>query len=157
VILTKDRRLLQRKDAVGAFLVEEDDPKRQLARVSAHFGLRFRRGRLLTRCAKCNGAVERRCTPEEVAANDAIPAKVKASTSEFWACGRCEKVYWVGPKSHLAMSFINAEIAPTVTRANDEMARMQNESLRELEEAVVEEAMGGNPWPRRTGPGSREE
>ena len=157
VILTKDRRLLQRKDAVGAFLVEEDDPKRQLARVSAHFGLRFRRGRLLTRCAKCNGAVERRCTPEEVAANDAIPAKVKASTSEFWACGRCEKVYWVGPKSHLAMSFINAEIAPTVTRANDEMARMQNESLRELEEAVVEEALGGNPWPRRTGPGSREE
>ena len=70
---------------------------------------------------------------------------------------RCEKVYWVGPKSHLAMSFINAEIAPTVTRANDEMARMQNERLRELEEAVVEEAMGGNPWPRRTGPGSREE
>jgi hypothetical protein len=55
------------------------------------------------------------------------------------------------------MSFINAEIAPTVTRANDEMARMQNESLRELEEAVVEEALGGNPWPRRTGPGSREE
>jgi hypothetical protein len=34
---------------------------------------------------------------------------------------------------------------------------MQNESLRELEEAVVEEAMGGNPWPRRNGPGSREE
>ena len=66
-------------------------------------------------------------------------------------------MYWVGPKSHLAMSFINAEIAPTVTRANDEMARKQNESLRELEEAVVEEAMGGNPWPRRTGPGSREE
>ena len=103
VILTKDRRLLQRKDAVAAFLVEDDDPKRQLARVSAHFGLRYRRGKLLTRCAGCNGAVERRCTPEEVAANGAIPAKVKASTNEFWACGRCEKVYWVGPKSHLAM------------------------------------------------------
>jgi len=150
VILTKDRRLLQRKDAVGAFLVTDDDPKRQLASVSAHFGLAYRRGSLLTRCAKCNGAVERRCTPEEVAANGSIPAKVKASTNEFWACGRCEKVYWVGPKSHLAMSFIDAEIAPTVTRARDE-ARLKLE-----EEAVLEEALGGNPWPRRTGPNSRE-
>ena len=158
VILTKDRRLLQRKDAVAAYLVEDDDPKRQLARVSAHFGLRYRRGKLLTRCARCNGAVERRCTPEEVAANGAIPAKVKASTNEFWACGRCEKVYWVGPKSHLAMSFIDAEIAPTVTRARDEansFARSRN--TRELEEeAVLEEALGGDPWPRRTGPNSRE-
>ena len=158
VILTKDRRLLQRKDAVAAFLVEDDDPKRQLARVSAHFGLRYRRGKLLTRCARCNGAVERRCTPEEVAANGAIPAKVKASTNEFWACGRCEKVYWVGPKSHLAMSFIDAEIAPTVTRARDEaklFARSGN-TREPDEEAVLEEALGGNPWPRRTGPNSRE-
>ena len=158
VILTKDRRLLQRKDAVAAFLVEDDDPKRQLARVSAHFGLSYRRGKLLTRCARCNGAVERRCTPEEVAANGAIPAKVKASTNEFWACGRCEKVYWVGPKSHLAMSFIDAEIAPTVTRARDEANSFaHSRNTRELEEeAVLEEALGGDPWPRRTGPNSRE-
>ena len=29
-----------------------------------HFGLTFERGKLLTRCAKCNGEVERKCTPE---------------------------------------------------------------------------------------------
>ena len=67
-------------------------------------------------------------------------------------------MYWVGPKSHLAMSFIDAEIAPTVTRARDEansFARSRN--TRELEEeAVLEEALGGDPWPRRTGPNSRE-
>ncbi len=28
--------------------------------------------------------------------------KVKRTTSDFWACGRCGKVYWVGPKSHKA-------------------------------------------------------
>jgi hypothetical protein len=34
VILTRDRRLLLRKDCVGAYLVEDDDPKRQLAQVT---------------------------------------------------------------------------------------------------------------------------
>ena len=56
------------------------------------------------------------------------------------------------------MSFIDAEIAPTMTRARDEansFARSRN--TRELEEeAVLEEALGGDPWPRRTGPNSRE-
>ena len=58
---------------MGAYLVEDDDPKRQLAQVSAHFGLTFERGKLLTRCAKCNGAVDQKCTPEEVAVSAAIP------------------------------------------------------------------------------------
>ena len=56
------------------------------------------------------------------------------------------------------MSFIDAEIAPTVTRARDEaklFARSGN-TREPDEEAVLEEALGGNPWPRRTGPNSRE-
>ena len=76
VILTRDRRLMARREAAGAYLVDELlDPKRQLAVVSSHFGLRFRRGRLLTRCAKCNGEVETRLTPEEVATHPNIPEK----------------------------------------------------------------------------------
>ena len=146
VILTRDRRLLQQREAVGAYLVEDDDPKRQLAQVSAHFGLTFERGRLLTRCATCNGEVERRCTPEEVAASTKIPEKVKRATSDFWACGRCEKVYWIGPKSHMAMDFINSEVRGALVDNQPPEARRRGSDP--AKEDLLEEALGGNPWPR---------
>ena len=44
VILTKDRRLLQRRTRWRRFWWRTTTSKRQLARVSAHFGLRYRRG-----------------------------------------------------------------------------------------------------------------
>lgn len=122
-------------------------PRPRPAQVSAHFGLTFERGKLLTRCAKCNGAVERRCTPEEVAASAIIPEKVKRSTSDFWACARCGKVYWVGPKSHKAIDFINSTVEPVVTMANHEMQQQQRR--REEEAELIEEALKGDPWPRR--------
>ena len=141
VILTRDRRLMARREAAGAYLVDELDPKRQLAVVSSHFGLRFRRGRLLTRCAKCNGEVETRLSPEDVAAHPNIPEKVKRSTNEFWACGRCRKVYWVGPKSHKAVKFIQSDIISVLAGSGEDPEAAE---ARE----IVQEALGGNPWPR---------
>ena len=141
VILTRDRRLMARREAAGAYLVDELDPKRQLAVVSSHFGLRFRRGRLLTRCAKCNGEVETRLSPEDVAAHPNIPDKVKRSTNEFWACGRCRKVYWVGPKSHKAVKFIQSDIISVLAGSGEDPEAAE---ARE----IVREALGGNPWPR---------
>ena len=141
VILTRDRRLMARREAAGAYLVDELDPKRQLAVVSSHFGLRFRRGRLLTRCAKCNGEVETRLTPEEVATHPNIPEKVKRSTNEFWSCGRCRKVYWVGPKSHKAVKFIQSDIISVLAGSGEDPEAAEAQ-------AIVQEALGGNPWPR---------
>ena len=101
------------------------------------------------RCAKCNGEVERKCTPEEVAANKTIPEKVKLTTSDFWACGRCSKVYWIGPKSHKATDFIEHTIEPVMTMANHEM-RQQQRHQQQNELIEQQEALrgGGNPWPR---------
>ena len=110
VILTRDAGLMARERRAGAYLVAEDDPKKQFATVAARFGLRVRKGRLLTRCARCNGRVEARMSTEEVATRDDIPERVKRATSEFWRCDRCGKAYWVGPKSEKALEFIESDI-----------------------------------------------
>ena len=46
VILTRDAGLMARERRAGAYLVAEDDPKKQFATVAARFGLRVRKGRL---------------------------------------------------------------------------------------------------------------
>jgi len=43
VILTRDRQLLRRREVVGAYLVEDDDPRQQLAQVSAKLSPTSRR------------------------------------------------------------------------------------------------------------------
>ena len=139
VILTRDRRLAARRDASASFLVDADDPRRQLAIVSDHFGLTFERSRLLSRCAKCNGEVSRRCTEEEVdaaVASGEVPRGVREATEDYWRCGRCEKIYWVGPKSHLAMRFIRGTVAPLVKNGGD--AGLEGEDAEEEEEEEEE-------------------
>ena len=139
VILTRDRRLAARRDASASFLVDADDPRRQLAIVSDHFGLTFERSRLLSRCAKCNGEVSRRCTEEEVdaaVASGEVPRGVREATEDYWRCRRCEKIYWVGPKSHLAMRFIRGTVAPLVKNGGD--AGLEGEDAEEEEEEEEE-------------------
>ena len=178
VVLTRDRRVTRRRefrDDVGVFVVEPDDPREQLRFVAARFGLTFQRGRLLTRCAKCNGEVERKLTPGEVAAHPRIPAKVKRAAEDFWACGRCAKVYWIGPKSHKAMDFIREDLmdmlvakntpdfikenfsVSSMTSAADTSAgaaelaeRMSDQSKKERDEgeALADAAARGDAWPR---------
>lgn len=178
VVLTRDRRVTRRRefrDDVGVFVVEPDDPREQLRFVAARFGLTFQRGRLLTRCAKCNGEVERKLTPGEVAAHPRIPAKVKRAAEDFWACGRCAKVYWIGPKSHKAMDFIREDLmdmlvakntpdfikenfsvssmtsaAETSAGAAELVERVSNQSKKERDEgeALANAAARGDAWPR---------
>jgi uncharacterized protein with PIN domain len=166
VVLTRDRRVTRRRefrDDVGVFVVEPDDPREQLRFVAARFGLTFQRGRLLTRCAKCNGEVERKLTPGEVAAHPRIPAKVKDSAAEdFWACGRCAKVYWIGPKSHKAMDFIREDLMDMLVAKNTPDFIKQNFSFvskksaaetsagaaEREQEALADAAERGDAWPR---------
>jgi uncharacterized protein with PIN domain len=165
VVLTRDRRVTRRRefrDDVGVFVVEPDDPREQLRFVAARFGLTFQRGRLLTRCAKCNGEVERKLTPGEVAAHPRIPAKVKRAAEDFWACGRCAKVYWIGPKSHKAMDFIREDLmdmlvaknTPDFIKENFSFASMKSAAetsagaAEREQEALADAAARGDAWPR---------
>ena len=148
IVLTKDSRLTKRREFlnVGVFLVPLDDPKEQLEKVSTRFGLTFQKKRLLTRCAKCNGPVEAKLSAKEVLTHPSIPKKVKAATSDFWRCGRCEKVYWIGPKSHLAVDFIEGDLRGKLAGAS------AGHDAKDLDdgnqEEVIELAARGDRWPR---------
>lgn len=156
VVLTRDRRVALRREFrdVGVFVVEPDDPREQLRLVAARFGLAFQRGRLLTRCAKCNGEVQRKLTPEEVAAHPRIPAKVKRTAEDFWACGRCAKVYWIGPKSHKAMDFIREDLMDMLVSKNtpdfikENFAEGSAGASEQDREALMDAAARGDAWPR---------
>ena len=152
VVLTRDRNVLRRREFrdVGVFVVEPDDPKDQLRFVAKRFGLTFQRGRLLTRCAKCNGEVERKLSAEEVAAHPRIPAKVKRAAEDFWSCGRCAKVYWIGPKSHKAMDFIREDLMDMLVSKNtpDFIKETFGAAAEQDQEALVDAAALGDAWPR---------
>jgi uncharacterized protein with PIN domain/prolyl-tRNA editing enzyme YbaK/EbsC (Cys-tRNA(Pro) deacylase) len=116
VLLTRDPRVLLRRDCGAAFLVPSDDPRQQLAAVRAHFGLAFEPGRLLSRCAACNGVVGTRRAAADVAADAALPGCVRdsADATEVWACNACGKSFWVGPKSRRAVEFMASLRASSV-------------------------------------------
>lgn len=88
VLLTRDRKLLERREPIAAVFIDDADPRRQLAQVIEHFGIAFNTDRLLSRCCACNGVVCVQRTPEEVAADPSVPAHVRESVQEFWACDR---------------------------------------------------------------------
>jgi hypothetical protein len=107
--------------------------------------------------------VERKLTPGEVAAHPRIPAKVKDSAAEdFWACGRCAKVYWIGPKSHKAMDFIREDLMDMLVAKNTPDFIKQNFSFvskksaaetsagaaEREQEALADAAERGDAWPR---------
>jgi ribosomal protein L12E/L44/L45/RPP1/RPP2 len=58
---------------------------------------------------------------------------------EFWACGRCGKVYWIGPKSHLAIDFVTSTMQPVVAQAQHQLQRRHHQEEEEQQQQQEEE------------------
>ncbi len=91
VLLTRDRRLLERRRLRHGFQVESDDPMKQVAEVAKAFGLALDPDRLFRRCLECNVSLED-ADPETVQAE--VPPYVRATQERFARCTRCGRVYW---------------------------------------------------------------
>jgi uncharacterized protein with PIN domain len=90
LILTRDTRLLRRKDAPPFVFVQSDRFREQLQQVVDTLHLDPLRA-LFTRCAECNR------TLEEVAKDqvrDRVPEYVWQTQNEFRRCPGCQRVYW---------------------------------------------------------------
>jgi len=90
------------------FYVGDPPAEAQLERVRANFRLAFDSAALLSRCASCNGVVATRLSAAQLAdpgcaAAAQVPAHIRGSETEVWACDDCGKAYWVGPKSRRAV------------------------------------------------------
>jgi uncharacterized protein with PIN domain len=92
-ILTRDRKLTERRLAKNHLLIRSDDVDEQVRQVLEELGIRPDFRRLLGRCLRCNLPLEE-MDPE--AARARVPPYVARSQEEFRACPGCGRVYWRG-------------------------------------------------------------
>lgn len=90
-ILTRDRRLAQRRAARDHVLVRSQNLTEQIRQVLDERRLRVRRDSLFRRCVKCNRRTRR--VPRR-AVREAVPAYVFRTQERFTRCPDCGRIYW---------------------------------------------------------------
>jgi uncharacterized protein len=94
-LLTRNRRVVLRRDPPPYVLVESDRYRQQLRQVVNACGLDAAPG-FLVRCLRCNTRLER-CEPATVCAR--VPRYVRETQTAFARCPTCGRVYW--PATHV--------------------------------------------------------
>ena len=93
VILTRDRRLVERRLARNHLLIRSEVVEEQVRQVLEELGIRPDPGRLLGRCLRCN------VLTEPMPAEDAravVPPWVARTQEEYRVCPVCGRIYWSG-------------------------------------------------------------
>lgn len=91
VILTRDRRLLERRLAREHLLIDSDDIDEQLRQVVEAFDLTARATGGFGRCLRCNTRLER---IDAARVRDLVPAYVARTQTRFRYCPTCNRVFW---------------------------------------------------------------
>ena len=94
--LTRDRDALKRRCITAGYFVRSDQPESQLAEVFQRYAL-SERAAPLTRCARCNGCLER---VAKAAISHRLEPLTRRHFDYFRQCRSCGQVYWRG--SHVA-------------------------------------------------------
>ncbi|WIA30602.1 hypothetical protein OEZ86_000682 [Tetradesmus obliquus] len=107
LFLTRDTKLAARRDVGGSvYLLATDDAAEQLTEISRHFGIGFDESTAMSRCSVCNAAAFQQIA--RGAAEALVPPCVMEVVEEFWQCGNCGKVFWMGPKSQAAIDLLSS-------------------------------------------------
>ncbi|MBI4516511.1 MAG: Mut7-C RNAse domain-containing protein [Deltaproteobacteria bacterium] len=96
VVLTRDTRLQRVRQGPPLLFIESDHFRAQLRQVLSAYQL-DPYTRLMTRCARCNEALQA-VAKESVAQQ--VPPYVYATQAEFVRCPHCRRLYW--PATHAA-------------------------------------------------------
>jgi len=92
ILLTRDRRLLQRKIVTHGYCVRHDKPREQLAEVIERFDLR-RSVEPFRRCARCNGLLR---DVDKAEIEHRLEPLTRKYYDEFRRCDGCERIFWRG-------------------------------------------------------------
>ena len=92
VLLTRDTRLLQRRPLPSHLFIESDHVMQQLRQVVVGLGLDPATPPS-HRCSCCNVILEPR---DRAQVADLVPEFVCGHYEAFWACPRCQRIYWAG-------------------------------------------------------------
>jgi uncharacterized protein with PIN domain len=90
-ILTRDRRLVERRLARDHLLIASDDVDEQLRQVLDMLDLERLALRPFGRCLECN---ERLAAMSRAEASSRVPAYVARTCSEFRYCAGCDRIFW---------------------------------------------------------------
>lgn len=96
ILLTRDRRLLMRREVACGYFVRSDAPKAQAPEVLRRFGIEDH-ARPFHRCSRCNGLVHH--APKSLVLPRLEP-RTRLYYDRFWQCAACGQVYWEG--SHMS-------------------------------------------------------
>jgi uncharacterized protein len=92
ILLSRDRRLLMRKQVQAGYCVRKHNPQDQLKDVLNRFRL-YSHIRPFQRCIRCNARLEK-VSKEQVL--DMLEPLTKLYYSSFSICPACHQVYWPG-------------------------------------------------------------
>jgi uncharacterized protein len=92
ILLTRDRRLLMRKQVSSGYCVRKLEPQEQLKEVIKRFGLQ-RYARPFRRCIRCNSILEP-VRKEQVL--ERLEPLTRQYYDEFRICPDCQQIYWKG-------------------------------------------------------------
>lgn len=104
ILLTRDRRLLMRREVTHGCYIHPVAPQEQLAYLLEHLQL-CPEIAPFNRCTLCNGLLEERL-PAQVQSQ--VPPRVQASQEVFWRCRGCGRLYWQGSHWHAMVRRIQA-------------------------------------------------
>lgn len=90
-ILTRDRRLIQRRRARDHLLIESEVVDEQVRQVLDWSGWRPDPERLFLRCLRCNASLEPVATEQ---ARRHVPPYVARTQESFRRCPACGRLYW---------------------------------------------------------------
>ena len=92
-ILTRDRRLVERRLARNHLLIRSDQVAEQVRQVLADLQIEPDPEQILRRCLRCNTPLE--TIPAEQA-RARVPPWVARTQEEFRGCPGCGRIYWRG-------------------------------------------------------------
>lgn len=91
LILTRDRRLIERRRAWNHLLVRSEMVDEQVAQVLGELGVEPEPEALFSRCLRCNAPLLE--IPPEEAARE-VPPYVARTQERFRRCPACGRIYW---------------------------------------------------------------
>ena len=97
VILTRDKKLVERRLARRHLLIASDQVGEQVRQVLDAFSIRVDPNRVLSRCLRCNVPLVELPTEQAL---PRVPPFVARTQTQFRECPACHRVFW--PATHAA-------------------------------------------------------
>lgn len=107
ILLTRDRRLLMRKQVAHGLCITSQDTQTQVRQVLSRYDL-FKQAVPFQRCLRCNGLL-RPVSKESIL--DRLQPLTRLYYDEFHICPDCGQVYWKGSHYDHMQTWVEKEIS----------------------------------------------